>query len=182
VLAGQYIYVPGAGGAVYQLNQSTGAVLSQINPFGTTVDPTKFVAGGLSADAAGNIYYNAIQLSVVKPWKTDVLNSWIVKVGTDDSTNVATYKSLIPGAATDCLGTFAGTPFPWPPSQNAVPQNVKCGSQRSALNVAPAISADGTTLYTVSRAHLWARYAFLVAVNTSRLELAMVHVAAWNSR
>jgi hypothetical protein len=171
VLAGQYIYVPGAGGTVYQLNQSTGAVLSQINPFGTTVDPTKFVAGGLSADAAGNIYYNAIQLSVVKPWKTDVLNSWIVKVGTDDSTNVATYKSLIPGAATDCLGTFAGTPFPWPPSQNAVPQNVKCGSQRSALNVAPAISADGTTLYTVSRGHLWARYAFLVAVNTSDLSL-----------
>ena len=171
VLAGQYIYVPGAGGTVYQLDQTTGTVLSQINPFGATVDPSKFVAGGLSADAAGNIYYNAIQLNLSSPWKSDVVNSWIVKVGFDSSTTMATYKSLLPGAATVCLGTFGGTPFPWPPSQNAVPPNTKCGTQRSALNLAPAISADGTTLYTVSRGHLWQRYAYVVAVNTSDLSL-----------
>jgi Big-like domain-containing protein len=171
VLAGQYIYVPGAGGTIYQLNQSTGMVASQINAFGTTVDPTKFVAGPLSADAAGNIYYNALQLKITSPWKSDVVNSWIVKVAPDGTTNTATYASLLPGAATSCLGTFFGNPFPWPPSQNAVPPSVKCGSQRSALNVAPAISADGTTLYTISRAHSWPRYAYLLALNTSDLSL-----------
>jgi len=54
-LAGHYIYVPGAGGTLYRLNQSDGTVLSQINPFGGSVDPTKFVAGGLTADAAISI-------------------------------------------------------------------------------------------------------------------------------
>jgi hypothetical protein len=170
-LAGPYIYVPGAGGTIYQLNQITGAVLSQINPFGTTVDPTKFVVGPLTADASGNIYYNAIQLVTATPWTSDVGNSWIVRVGADGSTVTATYASLIPGAATVCLGTFAGKPFPWPPSQNAVPPNVKCGAQRSALNLGPAISADGTTLYTVSRGHFWSRYAYLLSLNTSDLSL-----------
>jgi hypothetical protein len=51
----------------------------------------------------------------------------------------------------------------WPPSLKAVPPNVKCGS--------PAISADGTTLYTVSRGHFWTRYAYLLALNTSALSL-----------
>jgi hypothetical protein len=171
VLARQYIYVPGAGGTIYQLNQSTGAIVLQINPFGTTVDPTKFVAGPLSADASGNIYYNAIQLVTASPWTSDVVNSWIVKVRADGSTSTATYTSLLPGAATVCLGTFSGKPFPWPPGQNAVPPNVKCGSQRSALNLGPAISADGTTLYTVSRGHFWSRYAYLLSLNTSDLSL-----------
>ena len=171
VLSGQYIYVPGAGGTVYQLNQTTGAVVAQINPFGATVDPAKFVAGPLTADASGNIYYNAIQLVLSWPWNSDVVNSWIVKVKPDGSTSTVTYTSLLPGAATACLGTFTGKPFPWPPSQRAVPPNVKCGTQRSALNLAPAISGDGSTLYTVSRGHFWARYGYLLAVNTADLSL-----------
>ncbi len=171
VLSGTSIYVPGAGGTIYQLDQSTGVVLAQINPFGATVDPTKFVSGGLSADAAGNIYYSAIKLNVASPWKSDVVNSWIVKVGADGSSTSATFTSLLPGAPTACLGTFTGQPFPWPPSQNAVPPNVKCGTQRSALNVAPAISADGSTLYTLSRAHFWQRDAYLLALHTSDLSL-----------
>jgi Bacterial Ig-like domain (group 3) len=171
VLSGQYIYVPGAGGTIYELNQTTGVLVSQINPFGTSVDPTKFVVGPLTADASGNIYYNAMQVVTAWPWDSDVVNAWIVKVGPDGSATTTTYASLLPGAATVCVGTFTGDPFPWPPSASAVPPNVKCGSQRSALNLAPAISADGTTLYTVSRGHFWQRYAYLLALNTSDLSL-----------
>ncbi len=61
LLAGSFVYVPGAGGTLYKLNQSDGKVVSQIDPFGT-VDPSKFVAGGLTADASGNIYYNVMQV------------------------------------------------------------------------------------------------------------------------
>lgn len=48
--------------------------MARINPFGTTVDPTKFVASGLTADAAGTIYYNAIQLNLSSPWNGENLN------------------------------------------------------------------------------------------------------------
>jgi hypothetical protein len=171
VLAGPYIYIPGAGGTIYEISQTTGVVIAQINPFGTSVDPTIFAAGPLTADASSNIYYNAIQLALISPWTSDVVNSWIVKIGPDGSTKTVTYTSLLPGATTACLGTFVGNPFPWPPSQGAIPPNVKCGTQRSALNLAPAISADGTTLYTVSRGHFWPRYAYLLALNTSDLSL-----------
>jgi hypothetical protein len=51
-----------------------GVVLARINPFGTTVDPTKFVASGLTADPAGNIDYNAIQLKLSIPWNGENLN------------------------------------------------------------------------------------------------------------
>jgi hypothetical protein len=37
------------------------------------------------------------------------------------------------------------------------------------LNVAPAISPDGGTIYSVSRAHLVSRYGYLVAVNQANL-------------
>jgi hypothetical protein len=171
VLSSTYIYIPGAGGTIYQLDQTTGVVLQQINPFGITEDPTKFVAGGLTADTQGNIYYNVMQLVLSWPWNSDVVNSWIVKVATDNSTTTVTYTSLLPNAPTTCLGTFSTTQLPWPPSPTAVPPNIPCGSQRPALNVAPAISADGSKLYTVSRAHFRGRASYLVALNTADLTL-----------
>lgn len=170
VLSGSFIYLPGAGGAVYKLSQNDGSVVSYIQPFGS-FDSSRFVAGGLTADAAGNIYYNAMQVNLAWPWDMDVVNAWLVKIAPDDSTTTATYATLLPGAPTRCLGTFSATPLPWPPSATAVPPNLACGSQRGALNLAPAISADGSTLYTVSRGQLWPRAAYLVAVNTADLSL-----------
>jgi Bacterial Ig-like domain (group 3) len=169
-LSGSYVYVPGAGGTLYKLRQSDGTVASHINPFGA-LDPSKFVAGGLGVDASGNVYYNVMQVDLAWPWETDVVNAWLVKVAANDSATAVTYSSLLPNAPKTCLGNFAGQPLPWPPSQNAVPPNTKCGSQRSALNLAPAISADGSTVYTVSRGHFWPRSAYLVAVNTADLSL-----------
>jgi len=171
VLAQTYIYVPGAGGTIYQLDQLTGAVLQQINPFGTTEDPTKFVSGGLTADNQGNIYYNVMQVVLAWPWDSDIVNSWIVKVATNGTITTVTYPSLLPNAPTTCLGTFAQNQLPWPPSANAVPPNVACGGQRPGLNVTPAISNDGATLYTVSRGHFRGRASYLLALNTADLSL-----------
>jgi len=171
VLASTYIYVPGAGGTIYQLDQTTGALVQQINPFGASEDPTKFVVGGLTADSQGNIYYNVMQVVLAWPWDSDVVNSWIVKVASNGSPSVATYTSLLPNAPTVCVGVFSRNNLPWPPSANAVPGNVKCGTERPALNLAPAISADGSTLYTVGRGHFWGRDAYLLAVNTADLSL-----------
>ena len=77
-LSGPYIYVPGAGGTLYKLDQNNGKVVAQINPFGT-VDPSVFVAGGVTADNSGNIYYNVIQLDLNNPWTNDVLSSYLSK-------------------------------------------------------------------------------------------------------
>lgn len=170
LLSGSYVYVPGAGGTLYKLNQSNGKVVSHIEPFGG-VDSSKFVAGGLTADNAGNIYYNVMQVDLAWPWESDVVNAWLVAVAPDDSTRTVTYSSLLPGAPQECLATFAGQPYPWPPHQGAMPGNLRCGSQRSALNLAPAVSTDGSTVYTVSRGHFWPRSAYLVAVNASSLTL-----------
>src|SRR6516165_8471521 len=82
--------------------QSDGKAVSQINPFGSTVDPNTFVSGPLSADGHGNVYYNALKLSdptVADPWgESDVLGAWLVKVGPDDNATTVTYGELVPGA------------------------------------------------------------------------------------
>jgi hypothetical protein len=171
VLSSTYIYVPGAGGTIYQLDQTTGAVLQQINPFEGSEDPTKFLVGGLTADSQGKIYYNVMQVVLAWPWHSDVVNSWIVEVAPSGSASIATYTSLLPNAPTVCVGVFSKNSLPWPPSANAVPGDLKCGTQRPALNLAPAISTDGSTLYTVSRGHFWGRDSYLLAVNTADLSL-----------
>lgn len=171
VLAQTFIYVPGAGGSIYQLDQLSGTVLQQINPFDVSEDPTKFVSGGLTADNQGNIYYNVMQVVLAWPWDSDVVNSWIVKIGADGSVTTVTYPSLLPNAPTTCLGTFGQNQLPWPPSANAVPANVTCGTQRPGLNVAPVISNDGSTLYTVARAHFRGRASYLLALNIADLSL-----------
>jgi hypothetical protein len=165
-LSSSFIYVPGAGGTIYKLNQSNGSLVTQINPF-SSFDPSKFVWGPLTADNAGNLYYNAVQVNVTSPWSSDVLGSWLVKIAPDNSTSTVAYSSLIPNAPTVCLGTFSPSQLPFPPAPNAKPGNITCGSQRAALNVAPVISKDGKTIYTVSRAHFAARAGYLVAVNSN---------------
>lgn len=168
-LSGSYIYVPGGAGTIYKLNQSTGTLVSHINPFGTSSGV--FVSSPLTADAAGNIYYHAIQFDVAWPWDENISNAWLVKIAPDDSVTTVTFKVLLPGAPTSCLWTFLPSQLPWPPSPNAVPSSIVCGSQRPPLNLAPAISADGSTLYTASRAHFSGRTAYLLAINTADLSL-----------
>lgn len=169
----EFVYVPGAGGTVWKVNRENGHVVSHINPFGSTVDPNTFVSGPLTADTHGNVYYNVMQLedpAVADPWfGSDVLGAWLVKVKPNDQAMTVTYADLVPGAPgafDNCPGIFFDTTtLPWPPSPTAVPGPFPCGSQRPGVNVAPAISPDGT-IYTVSRGHFDPLASYLVAVNS----------------
>jgi hypothetical protein len=172
VLVGDYIYVPSAQGTVTKLRKSDGSVAATINPFAAggsaPVQNTDiFVAGPLSADKNGNIYYNAIKLSHAQPWDQDVVDSWLVKITPQDQASKVSFSVLTPGSpsATDaCDVEFGAADLPWPPSPDAVPPAIPCGSQRPGINVAPAIAPNGT-IYTVSRGHFVTRYSYLIAVN-----------------
>jgi hypothetical protein len=172
VLAGSFIYVPGFGGTIYKVDKRTGQRLSRINPFGS-IDPNTYVSGPLTADSAGNIYYNVMKLADpatgTDPWfDSDVLGAWLVKVTPQDVASSVSYATLVPGAPAGnggCPGWFTdSSTLPWPPSPTAVPGQFLCGSQRPGLNVAPAIAPDGT-IYTLSVAHYDRLVSYLVAVN-----------------
>ena len=167
-LVGTSVYVPGKSGTVFKLDAATGNVIARINPF-NNLDNNTFVAGVLSADGAGNVYYNAVKLDPSDPWGikgTDIPGSWLVKVNADGTTQTVPYTTLVPDAPTSCLGAFATSQLPWPPSPTAVPPAFPCLSPRPGLNAAPAIAPDGT-IYTVARAHEphSTRYSWVVATN-----------------
>ncbi|HEX3066939.1 MAG TPA: hypothetical protein VHX14_00065 [Thermoanaerobaculia bacterium] len=176
-LANGFLYVPGIGGSIVKVDKSTGVAVTRINPFptingGTT--NTIFTASPITVDSSGNLFYNAIQFhDAVEIFHNDVIDSWLVKVTPGDGISTVSYSVLTAGAplGTDqCVNAFPtnadGTLIngPWPPSPTAVPGSVVCGTQRPGINIAPAIASDGT-IYTVSRAHLISREAFLIAVN-----------------
>jgi hypothetical protein len=176
-LANGYLYAPGASGTLWKVNLQNGEAAAHINPFaGMTLNPGMiFVAGPLTVDPNGDIYYNAIELSPHgNPWQeNDVVSGWLVKVRPDDTSAVVTFATLVPNAprgnSLDCPGTFFslgdnGASLPWPPTPTSVPPTLPCGSQRPPLNVAPAIAPDGT-IYTASVAHFDSMVAYLVAVN-----------------
>jgi hypothetical protein len=164
-LAGDFLYVPGNSGAVYKLSKVSGNVVARFSPFGIPDNPT-YVAGGLAADAAGNVYYNAVALDRSDPWGSDARGAWLVRIAPDGTASKAPFSSLVPGAPPPfafCQMSFT-TNLPWPPSPAAVPPSNNCGSQRPGINVIPATAPDGT-IYTVSRAHFNGRYSYVVAVH-----------------
>jgi hypothetical protein len=170
VLANGFVYVPGAGGTIIKLNKTTGALVTRINPF-TNIKANRYTASPLSADSSGNIYYNVVALvpNTADFYADDVQDSWLVKVSPSNTVTKVSYSVLTvgaPGGNDQCLNAFTTEPLPWPPSPTAVPGSVTCGSQRAALNIAPAIAPDGT-IYTVSRAHFISRWGYLVAVNNN---------------
>ncbi|MGZ4896203.1 MAG: hypothetical protein ACXVJ0_07125 [Candidatus Angelobacter sp.] len=178
-LANGFLYDPGQGGTIFKINKSTGAVVKRINPFGTTINPNTFTASPISTDSSGNLYYNVVQITQNNPTgflTDDVVGSWLVKVSPSDVVTKVSYSTLltqaqikgeaVPRANDRCKVSFSPTQLPWPPQPNANPQTTACGSQRAALNVAPAIASDGT-IYTISKAHLVSRYNYLLAVNAN---------------
>jgi len=169
VLANGFVYDPGLGGTIFKLNKADGSVVRRINPF-ATVDPDRFTVSPLTTDAFGNIYYNVLEVEDGgnKFLSKDAVDSWLVKVAPDDSIQMVSYTNLLAGsvpAPTDlCYATFSTTQLPWPPSPDAIPGKVTCGLQRVAINIAPAVAANGT-IYSVTRSHFISRYGYLVAVN-----------------
>jgi hypothetical protein len=167
-LANGFVYDMGGAGTIFKLDKTDGSVVKRINPFGTTLDLNTYTAGPITADAAGNLYYNVVRLQYDGPfYSKDAVDSWLVKVAPNDSIQMVSYTTLNPGApaATDlCYATFGIASLPWPPSPDAIPGKTTCGLQRAALNIAPAIAPDGT-IYSLTRAHFVSREAFLVAIN-----------------
>src|SRR5215467_14421760 len=109
VLANGFLYDPGAGGTIFKINKSDGSVVKRINPFGSTIDPNTFTNSPLSTDGHGNIFYNVIKVdgNTDANWLgDDVLNSWLVKVGPDDSVSMVSYSTLLSQA------TILGDPVP----------------------------------------------------------------------
>jgi hypothetical protein len=177
VLANGYLYDPGAGGSIFKVNKSNGSAVTRIvptqflNPDGS-LNAHTYTVSPLSADSAGNIYYNVLKLHDNGGfYQNDAIDSWLVKVAPSNAISLVSYTGLNPAAPNSgdlCAGTFDTSQLPFPPSPTAVPPNVVCGLQRVALNVAPAIAPDGT-IYSVTRAHLpfieGARHGFLLAIN-----------------
>jgi len=179
VLANDYIYDPGFGGSVFKLARGSGNVVSRITPFGNPTDnPFTFVAGPLSADSNGNVYYNAIKFTdqTIGAYP-GLVNSWLVKIAPDDSVSMVAFPTLLAGIApTRCERNFSifVNPLPWPPVNPVTgaflpPRMGNCGAQRAGLNIAPAIGPDGT-IYTATRGHNPGsgggdRASFVVAIN-----------------
>ena len=180
LLANGYLYLPGAAGTLFKLDKATGSVIARINPFGS-FDSNIIVAGVPTADANGNIFYNAIQQfnggAGVSFYKHDIDDSWLVKVAPDDTSDTVSYSLLVtrtaansqpsPGPNDSCLTVFDESQLPWPPGPTALPPSSPCGTMRPALNAAPAIGADGT-IYTITRTHLLDggnRYGGMAAIN-----------------
>jgi hypothetical protein len=59
-MAGRFLYVPGAGGTVFQVDKLSGGAIRRINPFGDVVDGSTYVSGGLTVNDASNVYYNVV--------------------------------------------------------------------------------------------------------------------------
>src|SRR5215471_17033182 len=96
VLANDFVYDPGFGGTVFKLNPGDGTVVTRINPFGTPLDPNTFVAGPLSADSGGNVYYNAIKFTDQTPGAyPGLVNSWLVKIAPDDTVSMVSFATLL---------------------------------------------------------------------------------------
>jgi hypothetical protein len=154
VLANGFVYDPGFGGTVFKLNRDNGTVVSRINPFGS-IDPNTFVAGPLSADNGGNIYYNAIKFTDQTPGAyPGLVNSWLVKIAANGAVSMVSYPTLLTSVnpPTICERSFRTADLPWPPSPGSNPRTGLCGAQRPGLNIAPAIGSDGT-IYTASKGH-----------------------------
>jgi hypothetical protein len=178
-LANGFLYDPGMGGTIFKINKSTGAVVKRINPFGTVVDPNTYTASPISVDSAGNLYYTVVKVAsgpTQSFYTSDAVGSWLVKVTPSDVISLVSWSTLmsqatikgdaVPAANGRCNLSFAPNQLPWPPQPNANPQTTPCGTQRAALNAAPAIAADGT-IYLISKAHLVSRYNYVLAVNSN---------------
>jgi hypothetical protein len=125
-----------------------------------------FLTGPITADSAGNIYYNTLKLNKKNPWGTDVINAFLVKITSSGTITSGSFKTIMTGEMKpndDCEVGF-GSPPPWPPSPTAVAPTIKCGDVRPGINVAPAVGPDGT-IYTIARNHFVTRFGYVVAVN-----------------
>ncbi|HEX4448474.1 MAG TPA: hypothetical protein VH044_17135 [Polyangiaceae bacterium] len=190
-LANGMLYVPGAKGTLVALDEKTGATVSRITP-DASWDANTYAASPVTADTVGNLYFTVLRLPAPGPavmlspdqiagsnspggaWTTpaastfygsDALDSFLVRVDSHGGIEFVSVARLVPDAPRPldaCETTFANAQLPWPPGVLSTPPTTACGTQRVALNAAPAVAPDGT-IYLITRAHFSSRYAYLVA-------------------
>jgi outer membrane protein assembly factor BamB len=185
-VAGDFIFVPGAGGTVYKLTRKDGLAVTRIQPYGTDVDADRYVVSPITAASDGSIYYNTVKYDHNAPFAKDVAADLVV-VGADGKVRTASYQTLVTGAPKPsdmCRGVFTTriTPRPWPPADDAngavlPPTMFPCLSQRPPWNAAPALAADGT-LFLASHAHASDRVSYILAVNSKDLSTKWVRSLA----
>lgn len=164
-LDGNVLWVPGAGGTVYQVDRHSMLKLAQVNPFGSTIDPNTYVSGPITVAADGTVLYNALHVAA----DLSDASGTLVRIEPDGVTvHAADYSALMlnpPSPTGSCLGAYYddNTPLPWPPADNHR-VSVPCGSLRPGINVAPAVGTDGT-IFTVGFPHNAANAGVLLAVN-----------------
>jgi len=149
-----FVFVPGFSGSIYKLKEADGTVVAHYTPFGA--DANTFVSGPLTVDGHGNVYYDALALDATKPWTHDVRGAYLVKLTPQGVVRKVKFSTLVKGSP-DC-------------GDRAV-----YGSQRPGVNVAPAISGDAETVYTLSKAHFNSAHACLLAISATNL------TAKWHS-
>jgi hypothetical protein len=62
-LSNDVVWVPGAGGTVFELSYGSGKMINRFNPFGSSIDPNTFVTSPITVDAQGNVYSRRVSLS-----------------------------------------------------------------------------------------------------------------------
>ncbi len=148
-LDGNVLWVPGAGGSVYQVDRNTMLKLGQVNPFGS-IDINTVVAGPITVGPDGTVLYNVVHMAVDLSDVSGVL----VRIEPDGVTvHAVPYSALMqnpPLPTDDCLGAYYNdnTPPPWPPADHHR-VSIPCGSMRPGINIAPAVGADGT-IFTIA--------------------------------
>ncbi len=153
-LDGDVLWVPGAGGTVYQVDRHTMTSLGQVNPFGS-IDANTFVAGPITVGPDGTVLYNVVHVASDLSDVSGVL----VRIPPDGgAVQAVDYSQLMlnpPPPDGGCLGGYydegAADSFPWPPADDHR-VTITCGSLRPGLNIAPAVGADGT-IFTVAMPH-----------------------------
>ena len=141
-----FVFVPGFSGSIYKLKETDGKLVAHYTPFGT--DRNTFVSGPLTVDQTGNLYYDVLALNATNPWTHEPRGAYLVKLTPQGVVQKVKFSALVQGSP-DC-------------GDRAV-----YGSQRPGINVAPAVSADGNTIYTLSKAHFNSAHACLLAVNAN---------------
>ncbi len=141
-----FVFVPGFSGSIYKLKASDGTPVAHYTPFGT--DPNTFVSGPLTVDSGGNLYYNVLALDATDPWIADIRGAYLIKLTPRGIVRKVSFSTLVQGSP------GCGDPKIY-------------GSQRPGINVAPAVSPDGKTVYTMSKAHFDSAHACMLAVHAN---------------
>jgi hypothetical protein len=159
-IGGDVLYVPGANGAVHRVDRLSGKLIGKLEAASAT---GAFVAGGIAVDSKGVAFFTVLT--------TAPEGGLLVRADSAGTQTTVSFDALVPGAPTDCRGTFNPPSFerPYPPVDGGIflePPKITCRAQRPGLNSTPAVAPDGT-VYVVGRAHNSSRYSSLIAATNA---------------